>query len=176
MHPFLLLVCFNAFAEGVHPWLETTATWWGVILQWSSPGFIVMEGMSSLLVAQRLGQVGKELVDEGEGYQFGLLVGAAAAYVVSAWWVVVVSDPSHCGLLRGPERLDLTFGSVRKVLPRCGRFPALFNAAWSGVNHSDIPNVHWIRASSYERDRDELHGSDCRVQRMAVWRGRRISA
>ncbi|KAH9944317.1 uncharacterized protein BXZ73DRAFT_87235 [Epithele typhae] len=89
MHPFLLLVCFNAFSESVHPWITTTASWWGTILQWSSPGFIVMEGVSSLLVAQRLGQVGKELVDEGEVYQFGLLVGAAAAYVASAWWIVV---------------------------------------------------------------------------------------
>ena len=91
MHPFLLLVCFNVFSESVSPWLTTTASWWGTFLQWSSPGFIVLEGMSSLLVAQRLGQVGKELVDEGEGYQFGLLVGAAAAYVASAWWIVVVS-------------------------------------------------------------------------------------
>ncbi|THH01808.1 hypothetical protein EW026_g937 [Hermanssonia centrifuga] len=45
--------------------------------------------MSSLLVAQKLGQVGKELVGEGESYQFGLLIGAAAAYVTSAWWIVV---------------------------------------------------------------------------------------
>ncbi len=91
MHPFLLLVCFNAFSEGVHPWLTFAASWWGKILQWSSPGFIVMEGMSSLLVAQRMGQVGKELVEEGEVYQFALLVGAAAAYVTSAFWIVVVS-------------------------------------------------------------------------------------
>ncbi|TCD69932.1 hypothetical protein EIP91_005756 [Steccherinum ochraceum] len=45
--------------------------------------------MSSLLVSQKLGQVGKELVGEGESYQFGLLIGAAAAYVTSAWWIVV---------------------------------------------------------------------------------------
>lgn len=50
-----------------------------------------MEGLSSLLVAQRLGQVGKEIVSEGEAYQFGLLVAAAAAYVTSAFWIVVVS-------------------------------------------------------------------------------------
>ena len=48
--------------------------------------------MSSLLVSQRLGQVGKELVGEGESYQFGLLIGAAAAYVTSAWWIVMVSS------------------------------------------------------------------------------------
>ncbi|KAL4242229.1 hypothetical protein ABKN59_001959 [Abortiporus biennis] len=89
MHPFLLLVCFNAFSQAINPWLAFGASWWGKILKWSSPGFIVMEGMSSLLVAQKLGQVGKELVGEGESYQFGLLIGAAAAYVTSAWWVIV---------------------------------------------------------------------------------------
>ncbi|KAH9858118.1 hypothetical protein C2E23DRAFT_865082 [Lenzites betulinus] len=89
MHPFLLLVCFNVFSETVSPWLMIASTWWGKLLHWSGPGFIVMEGMSSLIVAQRLGQVGKELVGEGEVYQFGLLVGAAAAYVASAWWIVV---------------------------------------------------------------------------------------
>lgn len=89
MHPFLLLVCFNVFSERVHPLLLSAATWWGHLLRWSSPGFIVMEGLSSLLIVQKLGQVGKELVSEGEGYQFGLLVAAAAAYVTSAWWIVV---------------------------------------------------------------------------------------
>ncbi|THH33999.1 hypothetical protein EUX98_g139 [Antrodiella citrinella] len=87
-HPFLLLVCFNAFSHTANPWLITMASWWGRILHWSSPGFIVLEGMSSLLVSQKLGQVGKELVGEGESYQFGLLIGAAAAYVTSAWWIV----------------------------------------------------------------------------------------
>ncbi|KAI0932115.1 hypothetical protein AcV5_004573 [Taiwanofungus camphoratus] len=89
MHPFLLLVCFNAFSRSVHPFLVTAASWWGQILQWSSPGFIVMEGLSSLLIVQKVGQVGKELVDERESYQFGFLVAAAAAYVTSAWWIVV---------------------------------------------------------------------------------------
>lgn len=51
----------------------------------------MMEGMSSLLVVQKLGQRGKRLVSEGEGYQFTLLIGAAAAYVVSAWIIVNVS-------------------------------------------------------------------------------------
>jgi len=93
MHPFLLLVCFNAFSQTAHPYLLTAATWWGRILQWSSPGFVVMEGLSSLLIVQKLGQVSKELVGEGDSYQFGLLVAAAAAYVGSAWWIVM-SYPS----------------------------------------------------------------------------------
>lgn len=49
-----------------------------------------MEGLSSLLVFQKLGQEGKRLVGEGEVYQFALLIASAAAYVLSAWWIVVV--------------------------------------------------------------------------------------
>lgn len=91
VHPFLLLVCFNAFSQDVHPWLVAATSWWGWILRWSSPGYIVMEGMSSLLVAQKLGQIGKDLVGDGDGnFQFGLLFAAAGAYVTSAWWIVAV--------------------------------------------------------------------------------------
>ena len=50
-----------------------------------------MEGMSSLLVAQNVGQKGKRLVGDGEGYQFALLISTAVAYVISAWIIVVVS-------------------------------------------------------------------------------------
>ncbi|KAI0815032.1 hypothetical protein BC629DRAFT_833927 [Irpex lacteus] len=90
VHSFLLLVCFNAFSQTIHPWIITASSWWGWILRWSSPGFIVMEGMSSLLVAQKLGQIGKAYVNEGENvvWQFGLLIAAAAGYVASAWWIV----------------------------------------------------------------------------------------
>lgn len=52
---------------------------------------IILEGMSSLLVSQKVGQVGKELVNEGEGYQFALLIAAAVGYVTSAWVIVIVS-------------------------------------------------------------------------------------
>ncbi|KAF9015115.1 hypothetical protein BDQ17DRAFT_1385909 [Cyathus striatus] len=88
MHPFLLLVCFNLFSSSVHPWLLTAADWWGNLLVFSGPMFITMEGLSSLLVVQKLGQHGKRLVGEGEVYQFGLLIASAIAYVVSAWWIV----------------------------------------------------------------------------------------
>jgi hypothetical protein len=86
------------------------AGWWGKFLSFSSPGFIILEGLSSLLVVQsascpvcqvrqgslymlftELGQEGKQLVSEGEDrIQFSLLIGAAAAYVASAWWIVMV--------------------------------------------------------------------------------------
>jgi len=89
VHPFLLLVCFNAFSQSVHPYLMTAASIWGKTLTFSGPLFITMEGLSSLLVVQKLGQQGKRLVGKGEGYQFGLLIATAVAYVTSAWWIVV---------------------------------------------------------------------------------------
>lgn len=108
MHPFLLLVCFNAFSSTPNPWLITASSSWGEALKLSGPIFITMEGLSSLLVAQKLGQEGKKLVEEGEAYQFGLLIASAVTYVASAWWIVVVRlalcacyycDPSvHLGI------------------------------------------------------------------------------
>lgn len=94
IQPFLLLVCFNIFSQSVNPLLLNLASWWGTILTLSSPLFIILESVSSLLVVQKLGQVGRELVGEGEAYQFILLIASAVAYVVSAWWIVVVSAQS----------------------------------------------------------------------------------
>ncbi|EKM83920.1 hypothetical protein AGABI1DRAFT_110528 [Agaricus bisporus var. burnettii JB137-S8] len=93
MHPFLLLVCFNLFSSSVHSYLTIAADWWGTALTGFGPLFIVMEGLSSLLVVQKLGQEGKRLVYKGESYQFVFLVAAAVAYVASAWWIVA-SYPS----------------------------------------------------------------------------------
>jgi hypothetical protein len=62
---------------------------WGKMLAFSGPLFILLEGVSSLLVVQKAGQIAKELVAEGESYQLALLVGTAVAYVSSAWWIVV---------------------------------------------------------------------------------------
>jgi len=72
----------------VNPLLLSIASWWGTILTLSSPLFIILESVSSLLVAQKLGQVGQGLVGKGEAYQFVLLIASAAAYVASAWWIV----------------------------------------------------------------------------------------
>jgi len=67
------------------------ADWWGKILRFSSPGFIIIECLSSLVVTQQLGRVGKNLVEEREGAQFGLLIASAIAYVASAVSIVWVS-------------------------------------------------------------------------------------
>jgi len=89
MHPFLLLVCFNAFSQTANPWLLAAVTWWEKGLTFSGPLFIALEGISSLLVVQKLGQVGKKLVEEkGEAYSFGVLITTAVTYVASAWWIV----------------------------------------------------------------------------------------
>ncbi|KAJ3831043.1 hypothetical protein F5878DRAFT_647996, partial [Lentinula raphanica] len=47
--------------------------------------------LSTLIVAQKLGQMGKRLIEQAnsEVYQFTLLVAAAVAYVLSAYWCVV---------------------------------------------------------------------------------------
>ena len=90
VHSFLLLVCFNIFSSSPNPYLITATEWWGTLLTLSGPLFITMEGLSSLLVVQKLGQEGKRLVGRGEVYQFGLLIATAVAYVASAWWIVDV--------------------------------------------------------------------------------------
>lgn len=59
-----------------------------------------MEGLSSLLVVQKLGQEGKKLVIKGEAYQFGLLIATSIAYVASAWWIVDVSNMCNLFTLR----------------------------------------------------------------------------
>jgi hypothetical protein len=79
----------------VNPWLLTAADWWGKALVYSGPVFIGMEGMSSLLVAQKLGQEGKKVFERGESYQFGMLIVAAVAYVFSAWWIVDVREACY---------------------------------------------------------------------------------
>ncbi|KAJ7630894.1 hypothetical protein FB45DRAFT_916848 [Roridomyces roridus] len=85
MHSFLLLVTFNVFAS---PWCIAAADLWGKMLALSAPLYLILEGVSSLLVVQKAGHLGRELVAEGEGYQLALLVGTAITYVSSAWWIV----------------------------------------------------------------------------------------
>ncbi|KIY63520.1 hypothetical protein CYLTODRAFT_403115 [Cylindrobasidium torrendii FP15055 ss-10] len=89
MHPFLLLVCFNAFSSTAQPWLLSATSVWGTILTYLGPLFIAMEGLSSLIVSQRLGQYAKDIVEEGEVYQFLLLIVSAIAYVGSAYWIII---------------------------------------------------------------------------------------
>ncbi|KAK7468847.1 hypothetical protein VKT23_003348 [Stygiomarasmius scandens] len=93
MHPILLLLVFNLFSSSLDPWILFATGWWETALKFSGPIFIMLEGMSSLLVAQKIGQEGKRLVEEGESYQFGFLISSAIAYVWFAWWIVV-SYPS----------------------------------------------------------------------------------
>ncbi|KIK70938.1 hypothetical protein GYMLUDRAFT_33028 [Collybiopsis luxurians FD-317 M1] len=90
IHPFLLLLCFNVFSSSVNPWILAATRFWENALTFSGPFFSLLESLSSLIVAQKLGQEGKKLIElDSEIYQFSLLVASAAAYVTSAWWIVV---------------------------------------------------------------------------------------
>lgn len=48
-----------------------------------------LESLASLIVIQSAGMVSKELAERSEGYQFGLLIASASAYVAAAAWVVL---------------------------------------------------------------------------------------
>ncbi|KAJ3758647.1 hypothetical protein EV361DRAFT_969288 [Lentinula raphanica] len=91
VHPFLILLCFNVFSTDVNPWILTASRWWAYVLSMWGPFFILLEGLSTLIVAQKLGQMGKRLIEQADSevYQFTLLVAAAVAYVLSAYWCVV---------------------------------------------------------------------------------------
>ena len=77
----------------MYPFILSAADWWGTILNWSSPFFIFLEGISTLLVAQRFGQTGRSLIEADESYQFVFLFTSAATYVVSCAWIVIVRTP-----------------------------------------------------------------------------------
>ncbi|TEB35212.1 hypothetical protein FA13DRAFT_1449255 [Coprinellus micaceus] len=153
MHPFLLLLCFNIFSTStVNPWLVTAANLWGKALKFSGPLFIGMEGMSSLLVAQKVGQEGKKLVDRGETYQLGMLIAAAAAYVTSAWWIVV----SH-------------HGCFKQSYPTAAASPLSSTLLGVALTAFLFPNGHWIRPTADERHRVVLSRPIHRVQRVVMW-------
>lgn len=95
-----------------------------------------MEGLSSLLFAQKVGQVGKELADEAESYQFGILIASAAAYVVAAWWIVVVSCP--CALLL----LSLIFAHIG--VSSCSHVATLFYTIGCSIDRFPVSDGDWI--------------------------------
>jgi len=90
LHPLFLLFIFNLFSRPSYG-LLTASSIWGSILRYGGPVFVGLEGLASLIVVQNLGRRAKQIVDdyEGEGLEFGMLIGAAAAYVGSAWWIIV---------------------------------------------------------------------------------------
>lgn len=95
----------------------------------------MLEGLSSLLIAQRLGQVGRQLAGEGEAYQLVLLVASSIVYVVSALWIgtVRLSDIS-------PVPSDSPSGiSVRSQLS------SVFNLTWGCIDRLCLPHLHWFQ-------------------------------
>ncbi|KAG8878628.1 hypothetical protein FRB98_006033 [Tulasnella sp. 332] len=90
VHPFLLLFSFNLFASSSSSrwWLLDGAQLWGKALRLWTPIFVGMEGLASIIVIQATGKTGRVMAERSETWQLMLLVGAAAAYVSSASWIV----------------------------------------------------------------------------------------
>jgi len=111
LQPIFLLLIFNLYTA---PWtaLLSAASAWEGILRYLGPFFIGFEGLASLIVvqvcgvtipicdadhlhgfAQKLGRMTAALIEkhEAEGLDFGVLIFSAAAYVLSAWWIAIVS-------------------------------------------------------------------------------------
>lgn len=95
-----------------------------------------MEGLSSLLFAQKVGQVGKELANEAESYQFGILIASAAAYVVAAWWIVVVGCPSAL--------LSLPFIFALTGVSSSSNVTTLFHTVGRGIDRFPVPDGDWL--------------------------------
>ena len=91
VQPVLLLLAFNLASSSSASAVYDLAAAWGQILRWWTPAFMAMEGIASIIVAQASGRTGRVLAERSENWQFGFLVGAACAYVVSAFWVIWVS-------------------------------------------------------------------------------------
>ncbi|KAA1081084.1 hypothetical protein PGT21_029019 [Puccinia graminis f. sp. tritici] len=61
---------------------------WEVVLTWSTPVFVLLEGISTLLCIQSVGQISRYLVEaKNESYSFVFLVLSAAVYVGSAYFL-----------------------------------------------------------------------------------------
>ncbi|KAF8328228.1 uncharacterized protein EI90DRAFT_3146238 [Cantharellus anzutake] len=90
LHPMFLLFIFNLYPHPCSP-LQTASSLWGSVLRYTGPLFVFLEGLASLIAVQTLGRKARKMINEhdGEGYEVGLLVGAAATYVASAWWIIL---------------------------------------------------------------------------------------
>ncbi|KAH9809704.1 ICE2-domain-containing protein [Melampsora americana] len=99
--PIFLLACFNLYSLDT-PLLSESQTWfgwlasllkrvpgwWQLILTWSTPIFVLLEGISTLLCIQSVGQISRFIVESrNESYSFLFLILSAAIYVGSAYFL-----------------------------------------------------------------------------------------
>jgi hypothetical protein len=144
MHPFLLLVTFNAFSQSAPPWLAIAVTWWGKLLTFCGPSYVALEGLSSLLFAQKTGQIGRDIADEAESYQFVILIAAAAAFVAAAWWIVIVRHV----LCRLNHAIEYCTG-----VPNSCHLSFVVHVAGCGTDSIPVPCSHWFPATTHQRGR-----------------------
>ncbi|MBW0523355.1 hypothetical protein O181_063070 [Austropuccinia psidii MF-1] len=93
--PILLLLWFNVYSTdgtvGGNVKLEPSLlgqilSFWQLILTWSTPIFVLLEGISTLLCIQSVGQISRYIVEaKSESYSFLFLVLSAVIYVGSAY-------------------------------------------------------------------------------------------
>ncbi|KAF8305248.1 hypothetical protein DL93DRAFT_2089670 [Clavulina sp. PMI_390] len=158
LQPVFLLLIFNLYTA---PWqaLLSAASVWESILRFLGPIFIASEGIASLIVLQNLGRNAAALIErnEHEGLDFGLLICCAAAYVLSAWWMMVTYpwaaiSPLASTLLGAAITalifLTLIGFGLRKtnVIESSGMALYLAYNIWLCSEHGD--DLHWLEISS----------------------------
>ncbi|KAH8927675.1 ICE2-domain-containing protein [Atractiella rhizophila] len=93
--PIILLVCLNVFSSNSKAaWEQSSWTWfflrkfvsfYGSVLHHSGPFFVLLEGVSTLLVAQSAGRISSFLTEKGDGWSIVFLVTSASTYVLSTY-------------------------------------------------------------------------------------------
>jgi hypothetical protein len=142
MHAILLLICFNAYSQFSHPWLITATVWWENVLTVLGPLFVMIEGISSVIVTQKIGQDAQELVNEHEVYQFPMLCAAAVCYVISGWWIVAVHIyPLSCEFKSDSENIGLSSGCF---------FAFVIDASGCRVDFVNFPYINWFLVAKDE--------------------------
>lgn len=101
--PAILLLTLNLYSSESRPTLPTSSQlafvwnflrkaprWWEVVLRTSSPLFVILEGMSTLLCIQALSRYSRRKIDESRSpdvLQLALLAGSALIYVGCAYFL-----------------------------------------------------------------------------------------
>lgn len=114
MIPSLLLITLNVYSSDPHSAFKSLPThqwallssawgyvrqapgWWESLLRTSSPVFVLLEGLSTLLCIQQLGRMSVKTVERSRApdvLQLVYLVAAAGVYVISAYFLYEVSIP-----------------------------------------------------------------------------------
>jgi len=128
--PALLLLCLNLYHSNsssltgrsnsavensywAYRILVRLPGWWEAILRWTSPVFVLCEGIATLLVIQTCGQFSRFFIEErSESWQMVFLFTSATTYVLSAYFLWGIYDTAA----KEPINATLIGVSVTSVL------------------------------------------------------------